>query len=151
MAVNDVQTGSVDMEQIITVTPAALSIIQNLLVERNIPGHALRVFVSGGGCSGMQYGMAFEEFPREFDCVIEQDDVKLIIDPTSLMYLQGANIDFVDSLMGGGFRIDNPNAVSSCGCGHSFRTGDDEGGEDGCGCGGGGGGDGSCGCGCGSH
>lgn len=149
MAVNDVQTDRIETEQILTVTPAALSVIQNLLEQRNIPGYALRVFVSGGGCSGMQYGMAFEESAREFDCVIEQNDVKLVIDPTSLMYLQGANIDFVDSLMGGGFRIDNPNAVSSCGCGHSFRTDDEaEASDGGCGCGSGGGGGG---CGCGSH
>jgi iron-sulfur cluster assembly protein len=95
-----------------------------LLLQRNIPNHALRVFVSGGGCSGLQYGMAFEESPRDFDNVVEVEGIRLIVDPTSLMYLQGAVIDFVDSLMGGGFRIDNPNAVSSCGCGHSFRTKD---------------------------
>jgi iron-sulfur cluster assembly protein len=142
MAVNDVQTNRIEpieAEQVITVTPAALSVIHNLLEQRNIPGYALRVFVSGGGCSGLQYGMAFEQTPREFDCVVEHDDVKLVIDPTSLMYLQGASIDYVDSLMGGGFRIDNPNAVSSCGCGHSFRTGSDaEADAGGCGCGSGG-------------
>lgn len=109
---------------ILSVTPAAVGVISSLLVQRNIPNHALRVFVSGGGCSGLQYGMAFEESARDFDKVVEVDGVRLIIDPTSLMYLQGAVIDFVDSLMGGGFRIDNPNAVSSCGCGHSFRTKD---------------------------
>jgi len=94
----------------------------------------LRVFVSGGGCSGMQYGMAFEETPKEFDKVVAVDGVSLIIDSTSLMYLQGATIDYVDSLMGGGFRIDNPNAVSSCGCGSSFRT-TNSGGESSGGCG----------------
>jgi iron-sulfur cluster assembly accessory protein len=75
----------------------------------------------------MQYGMAFEETAREFDKVVAVDGVRLIVDPTSLMYLQGATIDYVDSLMGGGFRIENPNAVSSCGCGHSFRTSNDSG------------------------
>jgi iron-sulfur cluster assembly protein len=113
-----------DDEQILTVTPAALATIKTLLTQRNIPDHALRVFVSGGGCSGLQYGMAFEPNPRDYDAVLEQGGVRLVVDPTSLMYLRGAVIDFVDSLMGGGFRIDNPNAVSSCGCGTSFKTKD---------------------------
>lgn len=118
----------------ITVTPAAVQTIQTLLEQREIPNHALRVFVSGGGCSGLQYGMAFEENPQDFDRVLEVDNVRLVIDPTSMMYLEGAVIDYVDSLMGGGFRIDNPNAVSSCGCGHSFRTGEEaESGAAGCG------------------
>jgi iron-sulfur cluster assembly protein len=69
----------------------------------------------------MQYGMAFEEFARDYDRVVEVEGVRLLVDPTSLMYLQGSTIDYVDSLMGGGFRIENPNAVSTCGCGHSFR------------------------------
>ena len=116
----------------ITVTPAAVQTIQMLLEQREIPNHALRVFVSGGGCSGLQYGMAFEESPKDFDRVLEVDNVRLVIDPTSLMYLEGATIDYVDSLMGGGFRIDNPQAVSTCGCGHSFRTANDEGAEAGC-------------------
>ncbi|MCY3718965.1 MAG: iron-sulfur cluster insertion protein ErpA [Anaerolineaceae bacterium] len=115
---------------VLSVTPNAVTVIQNLLTERSIPNHALRVFVSGGGCSGMQYGMAFEENARDFDRVVEVDGVRLLVDPTSLMYLQGATIDYIDSLMGGGFRIDNPNAVSSCGCGHSFRS--DEGAGDAC-------------------
>ncbi len=106
----------------ITLTPVAAAKIKSILAERNLPSHGLRVFVSGGGCSGMQYGMAIEGNPREFDTKIEVDEVKVYIDPTSLMYLGGAIIDYVDNLMGGGFRIDNPNAVSTCGCGHSFRT-----------------------------
>lgn len=116
----------IEITPIISVTPAAVGIIRGLLQQRNIPNHALRVFVSGGGCSGMQYGMAFEESPKEFDKVVLVDGVSLIIDSTSLMYLHGATIDYVDSLMGGGFRIDNPNAVSSCGCGNSFRTANSE-------------------------
>jgi iron-sulfur cluster assembly protein len=107
---------------VLSVTPVAAAKIQELLVARNIPGHALRVFVAGGGCSGLQYGMAFEEGAQEYDTLIETDGVRLLVDPTSAMYLGGSTIDFVDSLMGGGFRIDNPNAVSSCGCGNSFRT-----------------------------
>lgn len=120
---NDIQIETPELN----VTPAAVSVIRTLLEQRQIPNHALRVFVSGGGCSGMQYGMAFEETPRDFDKVVTVDGVRLIVDPTSLMYLQGATIDFIDSLMGGGFRIENPNAVSSCGCGSSFRTANDAG------------------------
>lgn len=116
-------------EPTLTVTPAAVSIIKNLLAERDIPNHALRVFVSGGGCSGMQYGMSFEEDAQNYDTVVETDGVRLLIDPTSLVYLQGATVDFVDSLIGGGFRIDNPNAASSCGCGHSFKAEDGAGAE----------------------
>jgi iron-sulfur cluster assembly protein len=127
-----VDQDQVQVETVLTVTPAAVQVIRNLLQQREIPNHVLRVFVSGGGCSGMQYGMAFEAAPRDFDNVVEVDGVRLIVDPTSLMYLKGATVDFVDSLMGGGFRIDNPNAVSSCGCGHSFRTADS--GESGGGC-----------------
>lgn len=97
---------------VITVTSAAASTIKMLLQQRNIPNHALRVFVSGGGCSGLQYGMAFEEKSHDGDTVIEQEGVRLIIDATSMIYLEGATIDFVDSLMGGGFRIENPNAPS---------------------------------------
>lgn len=121
-------------ETILNVTPAAVQVIATLLEERKIPNYALRIFVTGGGCSGMQYGMAFEEQPKDYDKVVEVGGVRLLIDPTSLVYLQGATVDFVDSLMGGGFRIDNPNAVSQCGCGHSFRTDDSAAeGDGGCG------------------
>jgi iron-sulfur cluster assembly protein len=114
----------VEEEAVLTVTPMAVAKIKQLLLERSLPDHALRVFVAGGGCSGLQYGMAFEGNVQEYDTVVECDGVRMVVDPTSLMYVRGANIDFVDSLMGGGFRIDNPNAVSTCGCGSSFRTKD---------------------------
>ncbi|MCC6191454.1 MAG: iron-sulfur cluster insertion protein ErpA [Anaerolineales bacterium] len=107
---------------IVTLMPAAAAKIQALLAERNLAEHGLRVFVAGGGCSGMQYGMAIEKEPGEFDSIIESQGVHIYVDPTSMMYLTGATVDYVDNLMGGGFRIDNPNAVSTCGCGHSFRT-----------------------------
>lgn len=125
----------------IALTSAAAEKIRTLLAERNLPEHGLRVFVSGGGCSGMQYGMALEAKEREFDSIVMSSGVKLFIDPTSMMYLEGASIDYVDNLMGGGFRIDNPNAVSTCGCGHSFRTQGQESNESEEGCA-----DGSCGC-----
>ncbi len=131
---------TIENTPVVTITNTAAGVIRKLLQERDIPNYVLRVFVAGGGCSGMQYGMRFEEAPQEFDNIVEVDGVRLVIDPTSMMYMQGAVIDYVDSLMGGGFRIDNPNAVSTCGCGHSFRTGDDAAAEDdGCGSG-------SCGC-----
>lgn len=119
---NEPEIMSPDVAPVLSVTPAAVQVIADLLQQRNIPNHALRVFVSGGGCSGMQYGMAFEESAKDFDNTVTVDGVRVVVDPTSLMYLQGATIDYVDSLMGGGFRIDNPNAVSSCGCGHSFKS-----------------------------
>jgi iron-sulfur cluster assembly protein len=112
---------------ILNVSPGAVNKIKELLVTRNLEDHALRVFVSGGGCSGLQYGMAIERNAEDFDTTVEVDGVRLLVDSNSLPYLTGANIDYVDDLMGGGFRIDNPNAVSTCGCGHSFRTSGSEG------------------------
>lgn len=109
-------------EESIRLLPGAAAKIRSLLHERNLLGSGLRVFVAGGGCSGMQYGMAIEKEAGEFDTVYESDGVKLFVDPTSMMYLAGSTVDYVDNLMGGGFRIENPNAVSTCGCGHSFRT-----------------------------
>lgn len=114
----DVDTNS------IVLTETAVGMVRNLLEQKNVPDYGLRVFVAGGGCSGMQYGMALEPEARPYDNVVEVDGVKVFIDPTSMMYLAGATIDYEDSLMGGGFKIDNPNAVSSCGCGHSFKTKD---------------------------
>lgn len=122
---------------VITITPLAAEKVKALLEEKDLTGYGLRVFVSGGGCSGLQYGMAFENDPRENDTVSDAGDVRIIVDPVSLDYLRGANIDYVDTLMGGGFSIENPNAVSSCGCGNSFRTDDSQGGASqggSCGC-----------------
>ncbi len=115
------------------VTPLAVTKIKDILTARNLEGYALRVFVSGGGCSGLQYGMAFESQADETDTRVEMDGISLLVDSVSLPYLQGATIDFVEDLMSGGFRIDNPNAVSSCGCGNSFRS--SSGGSSGGGCG----------------
>lgn len=111
-----------DVETAITLTPAAASKLQSLLEEKGAPESGLRIFISGGGCSGMQYGMAIETEIRELDEVFESEGVKLVVDPNSLMYLVGAEVDYVDNLMGGGFAINNPNAISTCGCGHSFRS-----------------------------
>ena len=86
---------------------------------------ALRVFVSPGGCSGLSYGMSFEDAPGDDDMIVEREGVRLVVDEVSLMYVQGSEIDYVDALMGGGFTVYNPNAVRSCACGHSFDTGGD--------------------------
>ena len=121
-------------EPTIILLQGAADKIRTLLSERNLPEHGLRVFVSGGGCSGMQYGMAIEKEAGEYDSTFESNGVKVFVDPTSMMYLQGATVDYVDNMMGGGFRIENPNAVSTCGCGHSFRTSGSAGASgDGCG------------------
>ena len=126
MALLDQTNQTTEETAVLTVTTLAATKIKELLAQRGMEDAALRVFVAGGGCSGLQYGMAFETNIQEYDTNLEIEGVRLVIDPTSLMYVRGANIDFVDSLMGGGFRIDNPNAVSSCGCGTSFKTKDHE-------------------------
>jgi len=131
------ETEQLVVEQpLLTITELAASKLQKLLAEKNIPDYGLRVFVAGGGCSGLQYGMAFEQEAREFDQVVDIHGIRLFVDPTSAQYLADASIDYVDNLMGGGFRIENPNAVATCGCGHSFRTtGSSQAAADsGCGC-----------------
>ena len=113
--------------EVVTITPAAAQAVKDLLAKRNLAGYALRVFISGGGCSGFQYGMALENNIRETDLTTEFNDVKVVVDEISIDYLRGASIDYVDDIMGSGFKIENPNAVSSCGCGSSFRTTNDSG------------------------
>jgi iron-sulfur cluster assembly accessory protein len=113
---------TIEKIETLNLTETAARMVKDLLVQKNVPDHGLRVFVSGGGCSGLQYGMALEEQARPYDHVVEAHGVKMFVDPTSMMYLGSATIDYEDSLMGGGFRVDNPKAVSTCGCGHSFKT-----------------------------
>jgi len=113
----------------ISLTPSAAQAVRDLLAKRSLEGYALRVFISGGGCSGFQYGMALEGNIRENDLSTEFDGVKVVVDEVSIDYLRGATVDYVDDLMGSGFKIENPNAVSSCGCGSSFRTKNDAGAE----------------------
>ena len=107
-------------------TDLAASQLQNLFQEQNLSEHGLRVFVPGGGCAGLQYGMAFEDATREGDTVVETKGVRLFVDPFSAQYLEGACIDYQDTLMGTGFRVDNPNAIASCACGSSFRAEGDQ-------------------------
>ena len=108
----------------INVTPTAASKIAELLVEEGRLGAGLRVFVQGGGCSGFQYGLMIDEGDGDADAdqVFEVNGVRLLVDPISLRYLSGAEVDFVDNNMGGGFTIKNPNAKSTCGCGSSFSA-----------------------------
>ena len=121
--------------EFVTLTPAAAQAVKDLLTKRNLEGYALRVFVQGGGCSGFQYGMALENNIRAADLTGEFEHVQVVVDEISIDYLRGATIDYVDDLMGSGFKIENPNAVSACGCGSSFRTKNDSGAEgDSCGC-----------------
>lgn len=108
----------------VTLTQAAANAVQDLLAKRELEGYALRVFIRGGGCSGFQYGMALDNNFREEDLVVESHGVKVLVDEVSIEYMRGATIDFVDDLMGSGFKVENPNAVASCGCGSSFRTKD---------------------------
>lgn len=106
----------------LTLTPQAVERLRDVLTRQNAPDGALRVYVSPGGCSGFSYGMSLESEPATDDTVIEQDGVRVVVDAFSNEYLEGAYVDFVDSLMGGGFTVVNPNAAKSCACGQSFDT-----------------------------
>jgi iron-sulfur cluster assembly protein len=119
----------------ISITNDAVEQLREFLADQGTPDHALRVFVAPGGCSGLQYGMSIEEAEDEGDTVVNTHGVKLIVDEFSAMYIAGAEIDYVNSLMGGGFTVRNPNAVAACACGHSFDTGMNAGTAQGCGCG----------------
>ena len=114
------------MSEFITITKAAATKIIDLMLEeeKKLAEVGLRVYVQGGGCSGFQYGMAIEEGARdsEADKVFESNGVRLYIDPISIRYLSGAEVDYVDNINGGGFSIKNPNAKSTCGCGSSFEA-----------------------------
>ena len=108
------------MSALLTLTEEAKTQLRSVLERQNKPNGALRVYVSPGGCSGFSYGMSLEEEPDTDDAVIEYDGVRVVVDEFSAQYLQGAQIDYEDSLMGGGFQVRNPNAVKSCACGQSF-------------------------------
>src|SRR4051794_16270843 len=105
----------------ITVTDSAVQQLQSLVQDQDDPAKGLRIFVEKGGCAGMQYGMALD-LPLENDTLYERGGVKVMIDPVSAEYLAGVTLDYSDDLAGAGFRIKNPNAVRSCGCGTSFET-----------------------------
>ena len=126
---------SIETQQaLVNLTPAAAEKVQELLDQEGDPSLGLRIFVAGGGCSGMQYGMTLDEV-QDGDVVVELQGIRVLVDEMSAGYIQGSDVDYVDSLMGAGFTVNNPNAVSTCGCGHSFKTAGDSGAARSCGCG----------------
>jgi iron-sulfur cluster assembly accessory protein len=104
----------------IVLTPKAIEMVKDAMARENLQGYGIRVGVVGGGCSGFQYSMDFENEAKEGDNVVDQGGVKLFLDPMSSMYLQGVTIDYVVGLQGAGFKFVNPNAKNTCGCGQSF-------------------------------
>lgn len=107
----------------VTLSASAAKRVAALKVQENTPNAFLRLAVSGGGCSGFQYGFSFDEAKNADDHVFERDGVSLVIDEVSLELVKGAEIDFVEDMMGAAFQVKNPNAASSCGCGNSFSIG----------------------------
>lgn len=110
---------------LVTLTENATSKVKTLLSDKE-EGTALRLFIKSGGCSGFSYGMALDR-PKEQDTIIEHNGITVLVDAESVQHINGAEVDYVDSMMGAGFKINNPNAVSTCGCGSSFRTADSKG------------------------
>lgn len=113
---------AIEMPTPINFSDNAVKKVKELIEEEGTPDLKLRVFVSGGGCSGFQYGFTFEETINEDDTKVEKDNVILLVDPMSLQYLTGAEIDYQDNVQGSQFVIKNPNATTTCGCGSSFST-----------------------------
>lgn len=110
-------------EPVVTLTPPAVEMVREIRAKEGLSdAHALRVAVVGGGCSGFSYQIDFDDQVQEGDEVIEYDDVRVRVDPTSAQYLRGIQIDYVRSLSGGGFKFVNPNAKQTCGCGSSFSA-----------------------------
>jgi iron-sulfur cluster assembly accessory protein len=110
-------------ETIVTLTPPAVEMVKRIRAKEGLPeGHALRVAVVGGGCSGFSYQLDFDDRVQDGDAVIDYDGVQVRVDPTSAEHLKGVQIDYVSSLSGGGFKFVNPNAKQTCGCGSSFSA-----------------------------
>ena len=112
---------------IVSLSEAAAVKLRELTKDEPNPEIGLRVYVYSGGCSGYRYGMMLEDQPTSDDNVLNANGVRVYIDNNSIPLIQGSEIDYVDTLMGAGFTVNNPNAVSGCGCGSSFRTADDAG------------------------
>jgi len=108
---------------VVTITAAAAAKIRALM-EQETDVSVLRVAIEGGGCSGFQYGLGFDHGAQEGDHEFEFEGVRVVVDPFSAPYLMGATVDYLETIQESGFKIDNPNAVSSCGCGHSFQVGE---------------------------
>lgn len=107
-------------DALITFTPAAVERVQSIIKEEGSSDLRLRVFVQGGGCSGFQYGFSLEDHPEEDDFELDAGGVQVLIDAMSMQYLRGSTINYVESLMGSNFTINNPNSTGKCGCGSSF-------------------------------
>lgn len=114
-------TETIDQEAVLFTDAAAIK-VRSLIEEEGDDALMLRVFISGGGCSGFQYGFTFDQNLEDGDTVVEKNGVKLLIDPMSFQYLMGAEIDYTESLEGAQFVIRNPNATTTCGCGSSFSA-----------------------------
>jgi iron-sulfur cluster assembly accessory protein len=109
-------------ERLIKVSPAAAQKVNSLLNRQGRPGGVLRVAVVGGGCSGLQYKMDLQDQPANRDILVESGGIRVVVDPKSALYVTGSELDFVDALQDGGFKVKNPNAASSCSCGESFSA-----------------------------
>jgi len=110
------------MDNFVTLTDKAVEMVKDAMQREGLAGHGIRIGVMGGGCSGFQYSMDFENAPKDGDVTLEQDGVRLFVDAMSSMYLQGVTVDYVVGLQGAGFKFINPNAKSTCGCGSSFTA-----------------------------
>jgi iron-sulfur cluster assembly protein len=119
----DTMTTKTEIHESVTLTPKAAQQVVRLKAENNIPAeHGLRLGVKGGGCSGMTYVLGFDAEPKPNDRTFEIHGVKVFVDPKSLFFLSGTELDFQDGLTGKGFVFNNPNAAKTCGCGHSFSS-----------------------------
>ena len=112
---------------LLSLTDAAATKLREITAGETNPDVGLRVYVYSGGCSGFRYGMMLEDQPTADDRVMQAGEIRVYVDENSVQYLTGSQIDYVDTLMGAGFTVNNPNAVAACGCGSSFRTADDAG------------------------
>jgi iron-sulfur cluster insertion protein len=115
-------TAEIYIPQVVTVTESAIAKVRNLIEEEDNPDLKLRVYVTGGGCSGFQYGFTFDEAVADDDSIVERDGVKVVVDAMSYPYLVGAVVNYEEGLQGSKFVIQNPNASSTCGCGSSFTV-----------------------------
>ena len=118
---------SMQSEPLVVLSEAAAGKLQALVEAEKNPDLGLRVYVYSGGCSGFRYGMMLEDQPSGEDIRVQSRGINVYVDPQSTQYLSGSEIDYLDTLMGAGFTVNNPNAVSACGCGSSFRTSDSAG------------------------
>jgi iron-sulfur cluster assembly accessory protein len=112
-----------EMKPIVVLTPKAVAELKGYLEKQGKPGAALRIFVTAGGCSGLSYGMVVDDKVTDDDYIISEEGAKVVVDRSSAPFIAGSTVDYrSEKLMGGGFVVENPNAVSTCGCGESFKT-----------------------------